>query len=146
MSIDFTKRIRNTFAANLLLAPVVGTLLAGVLIYKQPFLIIGRDIAGVPVVLYAFISTCIPAIVTTVFANFICRQLEKIDRMFGFVTWHLLGTSLGLFAGALVGLFLQRSVMMVLTGGLTGAVLGLVDSYIWWKGKNLVLSLHSRET
>ena len=63
------QKVSNTFVANLFLVPVIGTFFAGVF-QKQPLLVIGIDIAGVPLVLYAFISTCIPVMVVTVFANF----------------------------------------------------------------------------
>jgi len=139
VSIDFSKKVRNTFLANLFLAPVIGTLFAGVF-QRQPLLIIGIDIAGVPLVLYAFISVCIPVIFVTVFANFICDRLQKVDDRFNCFTWHILGITIGLVAGGLVGLILQRDVAMVLIGTGTGAVLGLVDAYLWWRGRHASLN------
>jgi hypothetical protein len=140
VSIDFSKKVRNTFLANLFLAPVIGTLFAGVF-QQRPLLVIGIDIAGVPLVLYAFISTCIPVIVVTVFANFICDRLQTIDDRFNFFTWHILGVSMGVLAGGLVGLILVRDVAMISIGAATGAVLGFVDAYLWWRGKRATLNV-----
>ena len=142
MSIDFSKKGRNTFLANLFLAPVIGILIAGV-IEQRPFLIVGFDIAGVPLVLYAFISTCIPVIVVTAFANRICARLQKMGDTFSFFTWHILGITIGMFAGGLVGFFLQRNVAMILIGAVTGAVLGLADAYLWWRGRDASLTAAS---
>jgi len=139
MSIDFSKKVRNTFVANLFLAPVVGTFFAGVF-QHQPLLLVGFDIAGVPLVLYAFISTCIPVIVVTVFANFVCGRLQKVNDRFNLFTWHILGVTIGSLAGGLVGLFLNREFAMVSIGAATGTALGLVDAYLWWKGKRASLT------
>ena len=95
MCIDFSRKVRNTFVANLLLAPIIGTFFAGVFQHR-PLLVIGIDIAGVPLVVYAFISTCLPVFIVTVFANFICDRLQKMDNLFSPFTWHTLGVTVGL--------------------------------------------------
>jgi hypothetical protein len=103
---------------------------------KQPLLVIGWDIAGVPLVLYAFISTCIPVIVVTLFANFICHGLQRMDNLLNFYSWHILGVTMGVVTGGLVGLIFNGDVVMVSIGAATGAVLGVVDAYLWWRGKH----------
>jgi len=56
--------VRTVFA-NWVLTAILGTGLAGVLIYSQPLLVFGIDLAGIPVVVYALISTSIPALILT---------------------------------------------------------------------------------
>jgi len=68
--------VRTVFA-NWLLTGIVGTALAGVLFYGQPILVLGIDLAGVPVVLYALISTIIPVLILTLVGHVIFGLLAR---------------------------------------------------------------------
>jgi hypothetical protein len=125
----------RTLIANWVLTAIVGTALAGALSYGQPLLVIGRDIAGVPVVVYALISTAIPVLILTILAHVIFGLLRREREQVSVRTWHIVGISLGALAGALAGLALQRAHGMVLAGALTGAVCGSLQALTWWRAR-----------
>jgi hypothetical protein len=72
--------------------------------------------------------------------NFVCDRLQKVNDRFNLFMWLVLGVTIGLFAGSLVALFLNRDMAMVSIGAATGALLGFVDAYLWWRGKRASLN------
>jgi hypothetical protein len=112
---------------------VLGPALSGALFYGYPLMVIYTDIAGMPVVIYALISTAIPVVIATVFGNLILERAIRRPKRPSVWRWHILGTSLGALAGALAGLVFVRATGMVLTGMLTGAACGYLQAWRWWR-------------
>ncbi len=124
--------VRTVFA-NWVLTGIVGTALAGILFYGQPPLVFGIDLAGVPVILYALISTMIPVLILTIVGHVIFGLLARRELQLSVRSWHAAGVCLGTIAGALASLALQSAQGMVLAGALTGAVCGYVQALAWWR-------------
>jgi hypothetical protein len=122
-----TKATR-AYIANLLLTPFLGTFLGGTGdIWRS------TDVSVFSVFVILIILTFVPVIIATALGNFICQQLKKIEDKFNVLTWHLSGVFLGSLVGALVGVVMKT----IAAATLTGAVLGLVDAFIWWDGEDL---------
>jgi hypothetical protein len=125
------KILLRNFLTNLVLAPIVGTALAG-LFYGQPLLVIWIDIAGVPAVVYALVSTSSPVVILTALGNLAFWWLSK--HRFSMWKWQVMGACLGAIAGSLAGLAMQRATAIGFVGALTGAVCGSVQAVTWWRG------------
>jgi hypothetical protein len=117
--------------ANALVAPVVGTVAA-----HGVSAVLFKDIAGVPIIAYAFISTLIPALVMTSLGNRICRSFLGGGRRYSMPVWCLAGASAGGAAGVLVGMA-WRAVgntsggELVRAGLIAGATCGVVQALLW---------------
>src|SRR2546428_11636169 len=109
----------RTLLTNSIVTAIFGTALAGVLFYGQPRLVFRIDIAGVPVVLYGFISTAIPVIILTTVAHVMFGLVSRRRREPSAWIWLVLGISLGALAGGLAGVALLRATGLVLAGVLT---------------------------
>src|ERR1039457_2258674 len=121
----------RTLLANVVIAPVVGTALAGPLQYGIVFLVLGGEIAGVPFVVYAFLSTCIPVAVLTTLANLICWRITRKRPGVVGRGWYVAGASFAALAGALAGLLLLQTAAIVTSGAAAGVACGLVQAAIW---------------
>jgi hypothetical protein len=123
---NLTNKARKAYVANLLLTPFLGTFFGhtGEIWHST-------DTSLFSVFLILFILTFVPVAIATALGNFICLQLKKIEGRFNALTWHLLGVILGSLVGALVGVAMKP----IAAATLTGAVLGLVDAFIWWNGE-----------
>jgi hypothetical protein len=122
----------RAFLANAFLAPVVGTMVA----HRRASAVLIRDIAGVPIIAYAFIATLIPVVVLTGFGNRICRVLLSGGRSYSVWGWCLAGAGAGAAAGVLVGLawrlVAQASDSNLVVAGLAaGAACGVVQAVLW---------------
>jgi len=121
----------RSMLANALLAPVVGTMAA-----HGPSGVLFQDIAGVPIIAYAFISTLIPALVMTSLGNRICRSLLEGGRRYSMPVWCLVGAGAGGAAGVFVGVA-WRAVGQTAGGDLVpaglvaGATCGVVQAVLW---------------
>ena len=122
----------RAFVANAFLAPVVGTIVA----YRQPSLVVSKDIAGVPVVAYAFLATLVPVVVLTALGNRICRLLLSGGRRYSTWSWCLAGATAGGLAGALAGLALRLVGSdggddLLIAGLAAGVVCGVAQALAW---------------
>ena len=121
---------------NVFLAPAAGL----ALVYGQPRMVVARDIAGVPLIAYAFMATLVPVIVLTAFSNRLCTLFEQ--RGYSLWVWYGAGLIVGAVAGALAGWVLagmgiQGGTSRVLVaGGLTGAICALAQVLLWRKGRH----------
>lgn len=115
------------FSANLVIAPIAGTFAVGVL-SGEPSLVFARDIAGVPVVLYALVSTALVVIGLTTVGVFLLATLSQLGRRRYYIAL-LSGGAAGAFFGLLFG-----GVRGGVAGLLTGTTCGLVDVVIWRTG------------
>jgi hypothetical protein len=84
------KILLRNFLTNLVLAPIVGTALAG-LFYGQPLLVVWIDIAGVPAVVYALVSTSIPVVILTALGNLTFWWLSR--HRFSMWKWQVMAAS-----------------------------------------------------
>jgi hypothetical protein len=84
----------------------------------------------VPYVVHGFILTCVPVVIATAIGDLAFVWLRRKKTRFNVLSWHFVGTFLGTVAGELVGLAMQ----LQLIGALTGAVCGLTQAFVWWKG------------
>ena len=125
----------RALVANVFLAPILGL----VLVYGRLDLVSARDIAGVPLIAYAFIATLVPVILLTVIGSQICGRLER--RGLSAWAWYVAGVCFGVVAGGLVrltvlgGMGVQGgSTRLLLSACLTGAVCSVVQVAFWRKG------------
>ena len=123
----------RTLLTNWVVAATLGTALAGVLFYGQPGLVLGIDIAGVPVVVYAAISTAIPVLLATACGHAIFALVSSLRTASSARIWVVTGMSLGALAGGLTALVLVRAVGMVVAGVFTGATCGALQGLAWWR-------------
>lgn len=120
--------------ANAVLAPVLGVALLGILVYRQPTLVLMADIAGVPLVLYGALSTLIPVVVLTLVGH--------LEHYFSFKSrlrrsrthWVIAGGCLGALSGLVATGWLGGSVGVYAVGALVGGACGASQGAVWWMG------------
>jgi hypothetical protein len=122
-----SNKAKKAYIANLLLTPFLGTFFG-----HRGDIWRSTDVSLFSVFVIVFILTFVPVMIATALGNFICLQLKRIRGRFNALTWHLSGVFLGSLVGALVGLVMTPFA----AAALTGAVLGLVDAFIWWDGED----------
>ena len=120
---------------NSVIAPIMGT----ALVYREPSIFLGKDLAGVPILVYAFLSTLLPVVLLTSLGNRVCRRLDRRRPPYSTATWLGTSASLGAVAGAAVGVFWRalagpQSAGFVLSGCLVGATCGVVQAVLWRLG------------
>ena len=93
----------RTLLTNWIVAAILGTALAGILFYGQPTLVLGLDIAGLPFVIYAAISTAVPVLAATAFGHAIFRLVSTHRTASSARLWLVTGISLGAVAGGMTG-------------------------------------------
>ena len=117
-------RLALLFVANLVVASIGGTFAVGVL-SDAPDLVWARDIAGVPVVLYALLSTAVAVAGFTTGGIFLLSTLSRLKRpryYFAILSAGAAGALFGLLIGGLRG---------GVAGLVTGTVCGVIDVAIW---------------
>ena len=122
------RKVGLVFVANLLLVPILGTFAVG-LLSGDPRLVLGTDIAGVPVLVYATMSTAIPVIAVTVFGLIILGELGKPGPRRQYIA--VVAVVFGAAGGALFGLLLFGGFRIAFAGLLTGTICSVVDVLIW---------------
>jgi hypothetical protein len=108
---------------------------------KQPLLFLGRDIAGVPICLYALISFGPVGLVAGLAGGVLCAALFRWVPAQWTTGWYLLNGSLGAALGATVPLSLRRAWEVEAAGdwrlfgtaALAGATCAVVLAALVWR-------------
>jgi hypothetical protein len=124
----------RSLVVNVLAAPILGTALA----HRQVAAVLWRDIGGIPIVVYAFISCLIPVAVLTSVGNRICHSLASGPRRYSAWAWFAAGAAGGAVSGAVVVLIWRylrgQSDGLLLAGSVTGAICGVAQAAQWHWG------------
>lgn len=131
---EIVLRLALLFAVNLAVASIGGTLAVGVL-SDGPSLVLARDIAGVPVVLYALLSTAAVVGGFTTGGIFLLSTLSRRQRPRYYVAVLSAGAAGALF-GVLIGGFRGG-----VAGLVTGTACGILDVAIWRPMRRELLAL-----
>jgi hypothetical protein len=133
-----------TFVVICGISPLIATALLGAL-WRTPQIIMARDIAGMPVLAYVYVTLAPILLPATIFVCLIARSLSsrkiepsRIKRIL-VVLGLLIGLAvpilllvIGAFRSHTTGLLFSLEVIpKILVGGITGLLAAMLSSWVW---------------
>jgi hypothetical protein len=135
---DMNRVVIRTFAICIIVGSLIGCILFGIFVQGIPLFFLARDIAGVPVLLYAFISGApigaLAGAIATALGFFVKKRVPNLQLS----GWLAVGSAAGFIFGFLYALVafittfdVSAFTRTLLVLGSTGLICGLLVGAVW---------------